>query len=65
MLRELAEVLIPSDLADSKGVENSGTVVWYVPGAVYATVECRVIDNNADGLKTELLDVNVNDIKLA
>lgn len=62
-MRELDEVLIPRELAEAERVEPQGTVVWFLSGATFATVECRVVDNNPDGLKTKLLDVAVDTLQ--
>ena len=63
-LKELDRVSIPEYLAQSRGVYSCGTIVWYVPGATFATVECLKIDDNKDGLKTEVIDINVEDLTL-
>ena len=58
---ELAE--IPSALAETRGVEPIGTVVWHVAPAPYATVECVRVGDNPDRLKTELIDIPLNDLQ--
>jgi hypothetical protein len=58
--RELDEVTIPSDIAEREGVVQHGTVVWYVDGAPYATIECAVLGSTGIGNNTKLIDIEVN-----
>jgi hypothetical protein len=60
---ELAEVEIPQALARREGVSAYGTVVWSSEGASHVTVECRLLADNADGLRTKLLDVPVAELR--
>ena len=62
-IKELDEVKIPPALAAAERVEECGTVVWCQPGATFATIECRIIDSNPDGLDTKLLDVAVDAVR--
>lgn len=61
---ELDAVVIPEALARKKGVRVTGTVVWHVASAPYATVECYRIAGQT-GLETELLDVPLADLQPA
>jgi hypothetical protein len=61
--QEIDVVSIPEIIADRERVKPQGTVVWYVDGAPYATVECQCTDDNPDGLKTKLLDVQLLDLR--
>jgi len=63
-MKELDEVTIPPYIAEKFGVVGSGTIVWYVQGANYATVECAVIGDNLQGLETKLVDVDINELRL-
>ncbi len=58
-LKELDEVCIPHDIADRERVEERGTIVWYVEGASYATIECAVLGGTGVGDETKLLDISV------
>lgn len=62
-IKELDEVSIPQKLAQAERVEGRGTVVWHLPGAQFVTVECKIIDDNPEGLRTKLLDVAVSDLQ--
>jgi len=62
-LHELAVVAISDEIARQERVDAEGTVVWYVDGAPFATVECQCIDDNPDGLKTKLLDVQLPELR--
>jgi hypothetical protein len=64
VIKELDEVTIPSHLAETLGVVAHGTIVWYVHGADFATVECAIVENNPDGLETKLVDVDINKLRL-
>lgn len=61
-LRELDVISIPKILARHERVKVEGTVVWFVEGASFATIECQCVEDNADGLKTKLLDVQLSDL---
>jgi hypothetical protein len=61
--QELEVVGIPEAIAEKERVKPQGTVVWYVEGAPYATVECQCIDNYPEGLSTKLLDVQLPDLR--
>lgn len=41
--RELDEVRIPRELAALEKVSELGTIVWYVEGASYASVDCALL----------------------
>ena len=60
---ELDAVMVPQALATDEGVEGKGAIVWHVASAPYATVECRVLDENPDGLRTKLLDIPIADLR--
>ncbi len=64
-IKELDVVCIPNDLADREGVERQGTVVWYVEGAPYVTVECAVLGGVGIGDKTKLLDIDLDLVRRA
>lgn len=63
-MKELDEVIIPAHIAESVGVVPHGTIVWYVDGADFATVECAVAADNPDGLETKLIDVDIKELRL-
>jgi hypothetical protein len=63
-MKELDEVIIPSHIAEKLGIVESGTIVWYIKGASYATVECAVTGDNPQGIETKLVDVDINEIRL-
>ena len=60
---ELDSVTIPEATAREHGVIASGTIVWHVAGAPYATVECTEVDGRP-GLDTQLVDVLLEDLRL-
>ena len=60
-LREVDVVEIPEKTASEAGARPRGTVVWYVEGAPFATVECRLLGD--DPLRTVLIDVPVVDLR--
>ena len=60
---ELDAVVVPKALAMDEGVEGKGAIVWYVAGAPYAAVECRVLHDNPDGLRTKLIDIPIADLR--
>ena len=62
-MKELDEVVIPFIIAEKAGVVRSGTIVWYVPDAVYATVECAILADNPEGIKTRLIDVSISKLQ--
>jgi len=62
-LKELDEVFIPQEVSDLEGVELRGTIVWYIDGASYATIECAVRGGTGVGDETKLLDIDVNSIR--
>lgn len=64
MIKELDEVFIPEDIAKTEGVVQHGTVVWYNYGAEFATVECEILSNNPDRLKSKLIDVDIERLTL-
>jgi hypothetical protein len=57
--RELDEVRIPRELAALEKVSELGTIVWYVEGASYATVECALLGEEGSRAQTKFLDVEV------
>jgi hypothetical protein len=61
-IRELDEVLIPEPVAKLHGTESTGTVVWFVSGSRFATVECKVINSTKFPPETKLVDVPIGDI---
>lgn len=61
-MKELDEVDIPIEIAEKEGVFSFGTVVWYLDGAPFATVECTVLKDNPDWLETKLLDIDIKDL---
>jgi hypothetical protein len=64
-MKELDEVVIPHHISIKSGVVELGTIVWYVCGADYATVECAVVGDNPEGIQTKLIDVDINDLRLS
>jgi hypothetical protein len=60
---EIDVVEIPPSLALQHGVEPIGTVVWYVAPAPFATIECCLVSDNPDRLRTLLLDVPIRDLR--
>jgi hypothetical protein len=60
---ELDTVVIPEATANEHGVIATGTIVWHVAGAPYATVECTEV-NGRPGLDTQLVDVPLNELRL-
>jgi len=62
--KEADFVAIPSDLALAAGVTPMGTIVWHVPEAPFATVECQVVADNPNGWVTELVDVPLERLTL-
>jgi len=62
-VRELDQVTIPTHVAESFEIVPHGTIVWYVDGAGFATVECAVAADNPDGLETKLVDVDISELR--
>jgi hypothetical protein len=58
---ELESVTIPEATARLNGVIARGTIVWFVAGADYATVECTEVGGRA-GLDSRLVDVPLDDL---
>lgn len=63
LFKELDVVEIPAEISKAHAVRSTGTIVWYVPPADYATVECMCL-HGPNGWESELIDVNVRDLKL-
>jgi hypothetical protein len=61
-LKELDTVQIPEAVAAERRLYPTGTVVWYVPPASFATVECRPLDQNTANTLTVLLDIGVDEL---
>jgi hypothetical protein len=60
-LQELDVVEIPDGVAADARARRTGTIVWCMPRADVATVECQCLGD--DPLKTVLIDVPVKDLR--
>ncbi len=61
--KELDRVRISDSLADHHGVLSDCTIVGYMPGAPFLTIECRCTGLDSSALETVIFDVALDEVR--